>query len=106
MTWTPYAVGVAALLAVCVAATVARWILAAYLARLERELERRQRPPRRSYPPTPREQLLRELRREIARAPEDPARGAPYSWGSDLDLFARLTLDEIRALPETREPAA
>lgn len=106
MTWTPYAVAVAALLAVCAIATVAGRILAVYLARLERELGRRQLATRR---PTPREQLLHEVRRELAatrECPEDPGRGTPYSWSSDLDLFAALTLDEIRRLPETREPAA
>ncbi len=87
MTWTPYAVGVAVLLAVCVTApALDRWARRRTLARLrriERDLEILALTRRR---PTPRD--------------------APYSWGADLDLFARLTLDEIRQLPETREPAA
>lgn len=106
MTWTPYAVGVAVLLAVCVTApALDRWARRRTLARLrriERDLEILALTRRR---PTPGEQLLRELRRELATPPETPGR-APYSWGADLDLFARLTLDEIRQLPETREPAA
>lgn len=80
MTWTPYAVGVAALLAVCVVgpavSRVLKRRLIAYLDRLERDLEI-----------------------------DALTRRRPYSWGSDLDLFARLTLDEIRGLPETTEPA-
>lgn len=108
MTWTPYAVGVAALLAVAVAApAVDRWARRRTLARLrriERDLEILALTRRR---PSPRKQLLRELSRQLAAAPEDPGRGTPpYSWGADLDLFAALTLEEIRALPETREPAA
>ncbi len=91
MTWTPYAAAVAATLAVAVIATeiadrLRRRILTR-IQRLERDLD------------------LIALGGARTTAKRAMPQRRPYSWSSDRDLFVWLTLDEIRRLPETREPA-
>ncbi len=114
MTWTPYAVTAAAALAAWAAATVIADRLR--LRRIRRIL--RQWEPRSQQGGGARNTAKRampqggptflpasEPRSAVTRAAGEPVRRrTPYSWSSDLELFQRLTLDEIRRLPETQEP--
>lgn len=130
MTLTPYAIAVAGALATWVAADEITDRLR--LRRIRRILDKwePQTPPARR--PTRRGGVRNTAKRAMpqggqtfpagelrsatrARAAGEPVRRrTPYSWGSDLELLhhltldelaqAQATLDEIRTLPETREP--
>lgn len=116
MTWTPFAIVAAAALATWAAATVITDRIR--LRRLRRIL--RQWEPHSQQGGGVRNTAKRAMPQggptflpageprsaTRARAAGEPVRRrTPYSWSNDLDLFATLTLDEIRALPETQEPA-
>ncbi|MCL4836442.1 MAG: hypothetical protein KJ058_00565 [Thermoanaerobaculia bacterium] len=114
MTWTPYAVTAAAALATWAAATViADRIRLRRLRRILRQWEPHSQQrggvrntAKRAMPQGgPTFLPAGEPRSAATRAAGEPVRRrTPYSWSNDLDLFATLTLDEIRRLPETTEP--